>query len=171
MLHLPMESPFKVPDVPEYATMIRAGQTYAEVERRVRQAVDEVPGVSSVNNHEGSSATIDAVLMARVMRALKPLGLGFLDSCTVLHSVAWRSARRAGLRWARRDIFLDSDHTTAAIERQFALAVRKAERKGVAIAIGHHHFPATLEVLERKIPQAEAAGIEFVPVSRVLRER
>lgn len=169
MLHLPMQSPFASPDVPEYATMIRHGMSKAEVADRVHGALKAVPGARAVNNHEGSSATADADLMAHVMLALKPLELGFVDSVTIPTSVAWRMAREAGLRWGRRDVFLDDDRSLDAVERQFAKAVATAVRKGVAIVIGHHSAPATLDVLERRIPEAERSGIEFVHATAALR--
>ncbi len=171
MIHLPMESPFKSPDVPEYTTMIRAGMSRADVERRIRDAVRDVPGARTVNNHEGSAATADGELMFHVMQTLKSLNLGFVDSGTTAGTVAWRVARDSGLRWGRRDVFLDNDRALEAIEGEFARAVRVATRRGVAIVIGHHHFPATLDVLERRIPEAERAGVEFVHATAVLRGR
>jgi polysaccharide deacetylase 2 family uncharacterized protein YibQ len=42
-----------------------------------------------------------------------------------------------------------------------------ARDRGQAVAIGHPHA-MTIEVLARRIPEAVAAGFEFVPVSYLL---
>ena len=106
-------------------------------------------------------ATTDAAFMRDVVAELRPRGVVFLDSLTTGDSVAWRAARDGGLRWMRRSVFLDPDHTSeAAIETQFDLLLARARRRGAALAIGHHQFSRTLNVLERRIPEARRRGVE-----------
>jgi polysaccharide deacetylase 2 family uncharacterized protein YibQ len=64
--------------------------------------------------------------------------------------------------------FLDDVREAGAIRKQIELAIRGAEEKGAAIAIGHPH-KETLEALREMLPQLEARGVELVYVSEVLR--
>jgi hypothetical protein len=161
-IHMPMESPFRVPDVPEYKLILRPGMARSEIAERVRLAMLEVPRAVGMNNHEGSLATEDPELMADLMAVLKPRNLVFMDSGTTEKTVAWRVARDSGIRWERRNVFLDSVRTPAAMNEEFTRLVRFARTRGQAIAIGHVHFAMTLELLEKRIPEAQRQGVEFV---------
>ncbi len=163
-LHMPMASRGRMPEVPEYGMMVRGGQTDPQVRANLARAFANLPNAVGMNNHEGSLATEDRVLMAAVMTVVKERGLVFLDSGTTVDSVAWRVARDAGVRWAKRDVFLDDPMPKPAVEAAFARLVALARSRGRAIGIGHPH-PSTLDVLERRIPEAQARGIVFVPVS------
>jgi hypothetical protein len=52
----------------------------------------------------------------------------------------------------------------SAIHKQLQLALRDAQEKGEAIAIGHPH-PETLRALSEFLPQAEAQGVHLVHAS------
>ncbi|MEK7476450.1 MAG: divergent polysaccharide deacetylase family protein [Candidatus Coatesbacteria bacterium] len=175
-IHMPMESPFRAADVPEYRCILRPGMDRARVAELVRLAMTEVPHAAGMNNHEGSLATESPELMADLMQVLKPLDLVFMDSGTTEKTVAWMAARDAGLRWQRRNVFLDAEYlkrdgaggrirNPAAIEAEFSRLIGLARQRGVAIAIGHAQFAATLETLARRIPEARREGVEFVPAS------
>lgn len=175
-IHMPMESPFRAPDVPEYRCILRPGMSRAQVEEKVKLALSEVPRAAGMNNHEGSLATESPELMADLMAVLKPRRLVFMDSGTTEKTVAWKAAREAGVRWERRTVFLDAElvrvrgaangaQSAGLVEAEFARLVSLARRRGHAIAIGHARFAATLGVLERRIPEARAQGVEFVPAS------
>jgi hypothetical protein len=175
-IHMPMESPFRAADVPEYRLILRPGMDRAKIAENIRLAMTEVPYAAGLNNHEGSLATESPELMADVMAVLKPLNLVFLDSGTTEKTVAWKAARDGGLRWERRNVFLDAEyqrpgagggHTRnpAAIEAEFARLIGLARARGHAIAIGHAQFAVTMETLARRIPEARRQGVEFVPAS------
>jgi len=162
-IHMPMSSPFKVPDVPEYSLMLRVGMPPEAVRDCFAKAFENIPNAVGVNNHEGSLATEDPALMAEVMAALKPRNVVFLDSGTTENTVAWMAARDGGLRWMRRNVFLDAaPRSPEATEAEFDRLIMLARRRGGALAIGHHQFPTTLAMLERKIPIAQREGVEFV---------
>ena len=76
-------------------------------------------------------------------------------------------ARRAGVPTAQREVFLDSVREPAAIRAEFERLLAVARERGAAIAIGHPH-EVTLAALDELVPQAVAAGYEFVPVSYLL---
>jgi len=162
MLHLPMESVAnEIPEVQE----LRPGMSSAEISTELDAMLAGVPYAAGVNNHQGSLATSDPRLMAELMPLLRSRHLFFIDSRTTAATVAYDSARSAGVPSAYRNVpFLDDVRDAIAIRRQLDLAAKDARDKGEAIAIGHPH-PETLRVLSEFFPQAEAQGIRFVHAS------
>ena len=76
-----------------------------EVNRALlREAIAAVPGIVGVNNHMGSVATRDPLLMELVAREVQAHGMLFLDSVVVPHSVALCCAELAGVPAAARDV-------------------------------------------------------------------
>jgi len=167
-VHMPMQPTYPLPNVPEYSILLKAGMDPAEVSLRLRRAFDSLPAAMGVNNHEGSVATEDRALMAQVAAEAKKRGLVFLDSKTTPKSVAWKVAREAGVRWERRAVFLDSEKSLEYTEGAFKKMVGLARIRGEVIAIGHPRS-LTLQVLERRIPEAQRQGIEFVFASTLAR--
>jgi hypothetical protein len=166
-LHLPME-PQGYPGVDPGPGALLLGQGAAEVASLLDQGLASVPGAIGVNNHMGSAATADTLLMAALMAELAARGLRFLDSLTTPRSVAWRAARQAGVPCARNRLFLDVEHTDeAAVSARLAELVAVARRSGQAIGIAHPH-PATAAVLAREIPRYLEEGVRFVTVSDLM---
>lgn len=167
LVHVPMQPEGNADPGPKALTI---GLSPAEIRARLRWHLDRHDGFVGINNHMGSRFSADAEGMAVVAAELKARGLLFLDSRTVAGSVGEEKAKEAGLPTASRDVFLDNEIGANAIEAQLVLAERRARDKGTAIAIGHPH-EATIEALARFIPQAQARGIVFVPVSTVIARR
>lgn len=166
-LHLPME-PQGYPGIDPGPGALLLGQAPAEVASRLEQGLASVPGAIGVNNHMGSAATADTLLMEALMSELASRGLRFLDSLTTPRSVAWQAARRAGVPCVRNRLFLDVDHTDeAAVSVRLAELVAVARRSGQAIGIAHPH-PATAAVLAREIPLYVEDGVRFVTVSELM---
>ncbi|HUY12960.1 MAG TPA: divergent polysaccharide deacetylase family protein, partial [Terriglobia bacterium] len=120
------------------------------------------------NNHMGSQATADPVLMQAVMTVLASRHLFFIDSRTTAETVALDVARRTGVPAFYRSVFLDDSQNvnyTLGQLRQFCDAVK---RQGAAIAIGHP-YPTTLAALVRFLPEFDREEIELVPASRLAR--
>lgn len=134
--------------------------------RTVLANLDALPHHVGLSNHMGSLLTSLPDSMDAVMEAIAPRGVYFLDSRTTPDSVAARRARAYAIPTVARDVFLDVviDHRriAAALER----AVRLAEERGHAVAIGHPH-PATLDVLEARLPLLRKR-IRLVPVSELV---
>ncbi|MFZ0819266.1 MAG: divergent polysaccharide deacetylase family protein [Candidatus Acidiferrales bacterium] len=164
LLHMPVES-----NGGEKAETIelRTGMSADDAVRMLQGMLDTVPQALGVNNHQGSLGTADNSLMNAIMPALHERGLFFVDSRTTPASIAFTSARRAGVPAASRDVFLDDDQDAAAIGKQLELAVRDAKLRGQAIAIGHPH-PATLQVLQDSLPRIQSEGVEIVFASQVV---
>jgi polysaccharide deacetylase 2 family uncharacterized protein YibQ len=165
MLHLPMQSVANETPEPEE---IRTGMSSAKISSELDGMLQSVPHVVGVNNHQGSQATSDAVLMKELMPLLRARQLFFLDSRTTAATVAFEAARQAGVRSAFRNVpFLDDVQDTTEIRKQLQLAIRGAKEKSQAIAIGHPHA-TTLHVLSELLPQVEAQGVHLVFVSNLV---
>lgn len=166
MLHLPME--FAGNTAKSETVELRVGMGAGEVDNLLAGMLEAVPHATGVNNHEGSLATADPSLMAAVMSFLRRRNLFFIDSRTTAATVAYDAARKAGVRAASRNVFLDDVESRAAILRQLDLAARDATKQGSAIAIGHPH-PATLAALAQALPQLKSRGIHLVFASTLAR--
>jgi polysaccharide deacetylase 2 family uncharacterized protein YibQ len=167
IVHIPMEAKGENGKRQSPGTL-RAEMTPMELIAAVNADLDSVPGAAGANNHEGSALTENRAAMDFLMSELKSRGLFFLDSYTDASSVAFTSAREFGIRTARRDVFLDNDSEhPAAIRKQLDELAAVAKKNGRAIGIGHPH-PATLAELRKWLPEAAEAGIEIVPLSRLM---
>jgi hypothetical protein len=166
MLHLPMQSVGK-----EHAEAqeLHAGMSRADVAALVRQFLEKVPGVSGVNNHQGSESTADPQLMAELMPVLQEHKLFYIDSRTSAATVAYDTAQRFGVRAAFRNVpFLDDVEEVAAVRKQIEIAIAGATKKKEAIAIGHAHH-STLEALKEMLPEARSHGVKLVFASELAR--
>ncbi|EBP3215288.1 divergent polysaccharide deacetylase family protein, partial [Salmonella enterica subsp. arizonae] len=110
-----------------------------EIERIIREAVNNVPYAVGLNNHMGSAMTSSLFGMQKVMQALEHYNLYFLDSMTIGNSQAMRAASGTSVKVIKRKVFLDDTQNEADIRRQFNRAIELARRNGSAIAIGHPH--------------------------------
>jgi polysaccharide deacetylase 2 family uncharacterized protein YibQ len=165
MLHLPMQSVAN--ETPEQQEL-RPGLTRDQVENVVTEMLESVPEADGVNNHQGSQATSNGALMDELMPVLRDAGVFYVDSRTTAGTVAYDTAKRAGVKTAFRNVpFLDDVQNKAAVKRQLQIAIRGAKEKGEAIAIGHPH-PVTLEALREMLPEAKKQGVRLVLVSDVV---
>jgi polysaccharide deacetylase 2 family uncharacterized protein YibQ len=167
LLHLPME-PDDNGSWDLGPGVISATTAPDQIPTLLEAALSQVPGARGVNNHMGSRATSEPAVMGPLMRALAQKGLFFIDSVTTPSTVGPQEAERAGLAWARRDVFLDPQDDAVIIQQQMREAERLAHQRGQVIVIAHPRL-LTLEALQRWIPQARNQGIDFVMVDRLLR--
>ncbi len=167
MLHLPMEPKRPTGVYPE-GYIIRTDMPPSRIKGRLAEALRGVPYVKGVNNHMGSKATEDPRLMEVLLRELKRRGLYFVDSRVTAHSRGPVTARRLGLPFVERDVFLDNVADRAAIERQFAELARIARRRGEAVGICHARGLSWV-VLRDQARVLEQEGFRLVPVSSLLR--
>ena len=165
MLHLPME-PMNVASS-EGANAIRVALTDAQKQELTRKAMNSLPGISGVNNHQGSKATSDAATMKVVLREIKSKGLFFVDSRTIASSVARDVAKNMGVRTARNDIFLDNSTNPEDIRAQIYKAMAIAEKAGSCVAICHAR-PNTVKCWKTYLQEFKNCGIQFVPVTDLL---
>jgi polysaccharide deacetylase 2 family uncharacterized protein YibQ len=162
LLHLPME-PNGYPAVRPGPGVVLRSQSEEEIASTLEKDLDTVPGASGINNHMGSAATADPRVMRAVARVLARRGLFFVDSRTTVSTVARDAAQAARVPATSRRIFLDDVATPEAVRRSFEELLRRASSEGEALAIGHPHA-ATLDVLEREIPNLPSRGVKLVRV-------
>jgi uncharacterized protein len=166
MLHLPMES---VSQRHAESHELRPGMSQRQVSALVDGFIAAVPGVTGVNNHQGSESTSNRALMSELMPVLHEHKLFYIDSRTTAATVAFDAARHAGVPAAYRNVpFLDDVEEVSAVARQLRTALREAREKNEAIAIGHPH-PATLKALREVLPEAKAQGVRLVYASELVR--
>ena len=165
LLHLPMASADGQKDEP---IELHPGMNSSAVGETLAAMLETVPYAAGVNNHEGSRSTSDAKLMSELMPLLRDRNLFFVDSRTTAATVAETAAHSAGVRATSRNVFLDDEHSAAAIRKQFELAIRDAHEKGSALAIGHP-YPETLQVLSEMLPRAVPQGVNLVFASDLVR--
>jgi len=165
MLHLPMQSVGN--ETPE-AQELRPGMNPEDVPVVFDRMIQSVPNAVGVNNHQGSQATADPVLMGELMPVLREWKLFYVDSRTTAATVAYDTAQRDAVRCAFRNVpFLDDVQEAGAVRKQLESALRGAREKGEAIAIGHPH-PATLQALREILPRAGAQGVKLVFASELV---
>jgi uncharacterized protein len=145
---------------------ILASMSDAEIASTTRANIEAVPYARGVNNHMGSLATADRRVMTSVISAI-PNGMYFIDSRTGGSSVAATVAREMNVRTATRHVFLDDVATEHAVRKQLAELAAAAEKRGVAIGIGHP-YPVTLRVLAQELPSLRARGFRLVRASEVV---
>jgi hypothetical protein len=150
LCHLPMQPRGK--ETPG-RNAILTSMSDAEIAQATRENIEAVPHARGVNNHMGSLATSDRRVMTSVIGAL-PEGMYFIDSRTGGTSVAADVAREMNVRTATRNVFLDDTQSERAVRRQVRELAAAAEKRGMAVGIGHPH-PATLD-LQRAGPRLEA---------------
>lgn len=171
IVHMPMEPEgYNGRDEKEF--ILRFGMEEAEVLSRVRRAFQMLPQAVGMNNHEGSLATLDTVMLQVLARELSERNKYFVDSYTTPNTRAEDIMRANGVPAMGRRVFLDNVDDPAYIRRQLSRLAAAAERDGGAIGIGHvgaSHLN-TLDVLMEEIPLLISQGYEFVLVSELMLE-
>lgn len=162
LLHLPLE-PHTVNDHYPEDYIITTRMSPVEIEHIFSKAVSGIPHVAGINNHMGSRATEDPVLMRRLFGLMKKKGLFFIDSRASKNTVCRRVAGQIGLPFGERDVFLDNTNEKAYIERQFKLLAREAQKNGTALGIGHARA-LTLQVLKEQSDRLTQEGFLFITV-------
>ncbi len=145
LLHQPMQ-PGTYPRVNPGPGAVFTDMDQQRIQAVVGENLAQVPHAVGINNHMGSAFTSDAAGMEAVMPVLKARGLFFMDSVTSAVSAAPEAARRAGVPYYRRAVFLDNVRNVATILGQLKTAERHALKHGRAIAIGHP-YAETLDAL------------------------
>ncbi len=166
ILHLPLESHNK--GVREESDTIKASMPREEVVLRLQKEIESVPGCVGVSNHMGSKSTEDTALMTVIFEYLKKNNLYFFDSLTSQKSVCRNVAVAVGLRYARRDVFLDNSNDSDYIKKQMQETKRIAVKRGRAIAVCHDR-PSTIAVLAEVMPEMKREGIRFVKLSELVK--
>ena len=168
MLHLPMEPQDASKNNPgKGAILVR--QSTSQIRTLIRKALADVPHAKGVNNHMGSKATKNRVVMETVLREIKRRDLFFVDSMTSSRSVGYSTAKKARVPCGRRDVFIDyEDAQRSIIEAKLLELSRLAVEQQEAIGIGHIR-ENTLKALEEILPRLQKRGFKLVSASKIVK--
>ncbi len=164
MLHLPMEP--KNPELTPEVDTIYTKMSEKEILDKFTRSLRSIPYAKGVSNHMGSKATEDERLMRVLFAKMKRQRLYFLDSLVTENSVCQVLARKVGLRFAQRAVFLDNENNQEYIIGQIQKLARVAKLHGFAVGIGHDR-KLTLSAVSRMIPDLEKDGIKLVYISEL----
>ncbi|NLY06276.1 divergent polysaccharide deacetylase family protein [Candidatus Sordicultor fermentans] len=165
LIHFPMEAEDDRENSGE-AFLLRVGEREEEVREKVEEVLRLIPQAKGINNHKGSRATSDYLLMSHFMESLKGRGVYFLDSLTSSHSLAYRLASQKGIPSFCRDVFLDGELSLSYVIAQLQKTVEIAKKNGQAIAIGHPN-EVTYEAIYQFVSNFSEPGVEIVFLSEM----
>lgn len=169
ILHLPLE-----PQANEYVRLeketIMVGMAPGEIAEIIAKDLKKFPNVKGLSNHMGSKVTRDDKTMRIIFRELKQHRLYFLDSLVSPYSLGAKVAAETGVKFLKRDIFLDNEQRADYILGQIDKLKNKALGQGIAVGIGHDRR-ITLQVLKEVIPQLRREGFVLVFVSELAKLR
>lgn len=168
ILHQPMEPIRKL--AAEDPTMIKTGMNDKTVSKILDKNLKTVKTAVGINNHMGSLATQDRLVMRTVLKELKKKNMFFLDSLTTSQSVGREEAQNIGLPYLSRDVFLDNELEADYIHAQMEQLVHIARSTGSAIGIGHYKYN-TLSVLKEELERLKDQGFEVVMLRDLLPTR
>lgn len=165
LLHLPLQA---ATDTDAEPGSLVLDMSKSQFKAALAERINAVPHITGINTHRGSLLTRHPGHMRWLMDEITTRGsLFFVDSYTTAQSVALSIALESGIPATRRDVFLDPDAEPGTISREFQRLEQLARERGSAVGIGHP-YPATLDYLERALPELQRRGIDLVPVSSLV---
>jgi len=167
ILHLPME-PYE--NFRLEKETIKTSMDETQIINIIGKSLSNVVHAVGVNNHMGSKATSDKRVMGITFKYLKSKGLYFLDSFVTPKSICPETAKKTGVGFTRRDVFLDNNASPEYIRGQLQKLKTKARLKGKAIGIGHDRRN-TLLTIKEIMPEFSREGCQFVFVSDIINDR
>jgi polysaccharide deacetylase 2 family uncharacterized protein YibQ len=147
---------------------IKTGMSPGEVKEILVKNLNEVGPVMGFNNHEGSRATMDPLIMKPLLEVSRDSNLCFLDSRTIADTAGPGTARELGIAIAQRDFFLDNEQDRESILAVIEAACKKAEQNGSAVLIGHTWSPRLAAILAEAYPRLVKEGFAFTTISGLL---
>jgi polysaccharide deacetylase 2 family uncharacterized protein YibQ len=166
LLHIPMQAIGGQAMGPGGLTTDMSGE---EIGKILAGDLATVPEAVGISNHMGSRFTGDVDAMRLFMADMKTYkNLFFVDSLTTNKTKARSVATESGIEIISRDVFLDNERTPEALEAQFNLVLRIAEKYGRALAIAHP-YPETLEFLEQHLHSLKNGPVRLVPISLLVK--
>lgn len=173
LIHVPMQAysdqPGKAGSPKHYA--IGVGMSEEEVADTLGPIIDSLPGAYGINNHRGSAATEDAVLMGHVMKELASRSMFFLDSSVTSKTQAHKTAQDHGLDTLRNNFFLDNKSDRKYIHDQVDTAIERAKKRGSYITVCHLR-PETLAFFESIDPSYFSdRGVRLVTLPEMIESR
>lgn len=158
MVHLPMEA-VKFSD--EEEDTLHVSDSNLQIAERVAEIVKQFPNLKYMNNHTGSKFTSDKRAMQVLLSNLKKYNIQFVDSVTSARTVVKKVSSELGLRYIKRDIFIDNELDVSYSVRQLKIAIELARKNGLAVAIGHPH-KTTYQAISKIKPLLNGVKIVYI---------
>lgn len=165
LLHLPMEA--LDPDKKPGPGALYRWMGEAEIRRQVDEDLAAVPRAVGVNNHMGSAFMEDEEKLAVVFEDVKKRGMYFIDSRTTPNSKAGELARKTGIRFAARKIFIDNGQDRDTTMQNL---LGHWEKKNSRLVMIGHPYPSTITALKEAVPLLKARGILIVPPTEMVKK-
>lgn len=172
IVHLPMQS--QTTDIASWLgpRPVKVNLKDDEIKKIVQDSINSIPYAVGMNIHMGALASENERVMSDVMKVAKDKRLYFVDSLTSPRTVCRSVAKKIGIKFAQRDIFLEhSSKSRTYIKKQLTLAGNTALKYGYAVAIGHvgsEGGKVTAEAIKEMIPELERKGIKFAYASELV---
>lgn len=168
ILHLPLEA-YKMSYIDN--TYIMTAFDKDKIEKYFIRDMLKVPGISGVNNHQGSLFTENLDCMKMLLSVIKRYNLFFLDSLTTPKSKSKEVGKCLNMTILSRDIFLDNIKKEKYIYNQLLKLYKKAKKRGYAIGIGHARS-ITIDTINKYLPilQKRFPDVELVYLSDVYKK-
>lgn len=164
ILHQPMEA---IGGQDPGPGAVYVGMSPGEIRAIVERNLAEIGPVAGMNNHQGSKVTMDATAVETILTLCHEQGIYFLDSRTTADTVVPAVAARLGIPIEERDVFLDNIQQKAAMIRYVNEGLEKADRRGIAVMIGHTWSTELAETLTALYPDLIARGYSLATISRL----
>lgn len=167
ILHSPMQS---VDNRLQTKNTLHMHMTESQFVNQLQNQIRQFPFIKGINNHMGSLLTMHPGYMNILMQQLKSKpALYFIDSRTTPQSVALKVAQENNIPTLKRDVFIDTHQDIASINKQLDRAISLSIKNGYAVAIAHP-YPATLQVLKKRLPQIEKSETQLITASTLIKK-
>lgn len=176
ILHLPMQS--EKDDIQSWLgpRPVKLNLSASQIKKITADSINSIPYIAGVNIHMGALASENERVISAVMETVSEKGLYFVDSLTSARTVCRKAAKKTGINFIERDVFLEGNSNNVTknyVKSQLSKAGEIALKYGYAVAIGHVGSAGgrvTAEAINEMIPVLEKKGIEFVYVSELFKQ-
>lgn len=141
-----------------------------EVRKIIIRGIEEISYAVGMNNHMGSKAMKDEMIVNIITDIAKEKDLFFLDSKTTVPTLSKKLCEQKEVFFLERDIFLDNEKSVISVKKQMNKLGDIALDKGYAIAIGHVGIGgnSTVQGIKESITTLEEKGIKFITLKQLI---
>ncbi|MGL4738849.1 MAG: divergent polysaccharide deacetylase family protein [Cellulosilyticaceae bacterium] len=150
---------------------ITVGMRRDQVLSTLDKAYLDIPQAVGMNNHMGSKAMKNEVIVSSLMNFAKDKGFYFVDSGTTDTKLSERLSREYDVPFFKRSVFLDNEPSKEQVKAKLRELTELAKTHGVAIGIGHvgtYKGEPTAAAIKEMIPYMQDEGITFVTISQLI---
>jgi polysaccharide deacetylase 2 family uncharacterized protein YibQ len=167
-LHQPMQ-PESYPKTKVGKGGILLETSATNIKKAIDSNVKDLGDIDGFNNHMGSALTQNSKKMQEVFKYMRPYTRTFVDSYTAKGTVAYDECKKAGFSCGMNRKFIDNEADYAYIRSKIVEGTEIARNEGSVIMIGHLR-EATVEALEKILPELKEAGYNLVSATELARK-